>query len=111
MIDLGTAFDLSVTNDGLAEVTVIEGKVRVIANGDQQELVKGESLVMSRSGLTGNKNLALGGIQPGVERGQSVYQQMIRKSQPVAYWPFDGKVGSLITEKRSRETCSRTTSA
>jgi len=24
---------------------------------------------------------------------------MIRKSNPVAYWPFDGRIGSLITEK------------
>ncbi len=99
VIDLGTAFDLSVTNDGLAEVKVTEGKVRVIANGDRKELVSGESLAMSRSGLTKNKGLVMGGAQSGEIDNRSSYQQLIRKSKPVAYWPFNGEVDSLITEK------------
>lgn len=99
VIDLGTAFDLSVSNDGLAEVTVTEGEVRVIANGDQKELVSGETLTMSRIGLIKNKELAMDESQAGGGNSPSSYQQLIHQSNPVAYWPFDGRVGSLITEK------------
>lgn len=99
VVDLGTAFDLAVTNEGLAEVKVTEGKVRVVAKGEQQELLMGESLVMSRNGLSENKNLQMGGAPSGGSNNQLGYQQMIRESKPVAYWPFDGKEGALITEK------------
>ncbi len=101
VVDLGTAFDLSVTNNGLAEVVVREGKVRLIASGGnkgRRDLLAGESLAMSRSGLS-EGSAARGGGRPDGTAGQSAYQQMIREAQPVAYWPFDGEEGTLITEK------------
>lgn len=101
VVDLGTAFDLSVTNNGLAEVVVTEGRVRVFANGgkkERQDLLAGESLAMSRSGLA-KSSAGMGKAQPDEANRQTVYQQMIREAEPVAYWPFDGEVGSLITEK------------
>ncbi|MFK5922317.1 MAG: hypothetical protein QM496_09065 [Verrucomicrobiota bacterium] len=94
VIDLGTAFDLNVSNDGLAEVSVTEGRVRLLSNGEQRDLKMGESLVMSRTGLGDGKNR-----HTAARRQQSVYSEMIRASQPVAYWPFDGKVGDSISEK------------
>lgn len=101
VVDLGTAFDLSVTNDGLAEVAVTEGRVRVIANGgkkERQDLLAGESLAMSRSGLAKN-SAGVGKVPSGKANRQTIYQQTIREAEPVAYWPFDGEEGSLITEK------------
>ncbi|MCF6313918.1 MAG: LamG domain-containing protein [Verrucomicrobiales bacterium] len=93
VIDLGTAFDLTVSNDGLAEVSVTEGRVRVVSKGEQRELGLGDSLSMTRSGLGD-------GEQRGVDMGAvSDYGKMIRAAKPVAYWPFDGEVGDLITEK------------
>ncbi len=94
VVDLGTAFDLSVSNDGLAEVLVTEGKVRILSNGDQRELAAGESLAMSSSGLS---NKIIPTTSQKVQGG--AYQELIRKSNPVAYWPFDGRVGDFITEK------------
>ena len=94
VIDLGTAFELDVSNDGLAKVSVTEGEVRVVSKGEQQELSVGGSLTMSRSGLGNNKNKGL------TKQGQmSSYKKLISDSSPVAYWPFDGVEGDLITEK------------
>lgn len=94
VIDLGTAFDLSVSNDGLAEVSVSEGKVRVLSKGQQRELVVGQRLAMTNSGLSAAAETEL------VEKvSGSAYRQLIQQSKPVAYWPFDGKIGDFITEK------------